>query len=222
MKIVEMQGKSTAEVLSQFKKKYNLSENDFEYDVIQEGKDGFWGLFGGQKAKIKFVINDLNNSILSFLNELSTFTGVNIELLDIKKDEKYIYVNVGKTSESGFMIGKEGRFLDSLQYLLNQIFINKDPKNRNILLDIEGYKERQEKQLFKKAQHVASQVQKTKRSMTMDPMNAAQRRIVHQAIREMTDIRTMTIGEGQLKRIVLSPTNSPKKNYYAKNSHEKK
>jgi spoIIIJ-associated protein len=205
MKTIEMTGKNIQDIIELFKVQHDLADNDFDYEVIREARKGFLGFIGNQHAIVRFQIDDLNSNITAFIKKLSDFVGINVEKIKIRKDPKYIYVDLSNISEAGFLIGKDGKFLLALQYLLNQAFMSRDNHKRTIIVDIEGYKERQDKHIFKKAQQLAEQALRTRRSITMDYMNAAQRRIVHQALKEMPDIKTMTIGDGQMKKIVLSP-----------------
>ena len=205
MKIIEKQGKDVHEILSQFKSEYNLNETDFTYEIIQESKKGILGLIGNKNAIVQFKIDNLTEEISDYLRELTIYSQVTIGKIDIKQDEKYIYVELNEVSDPGFFIGKDGKFLQSLQYLLNQSFSQRDSQKRAIILDIEGYKERQEQNIIKRVKHLAEQAIKSKRNITLEPMPSAQRRIVHQTVQDIEDIKTMTIGEGSHKRIILSP-----------------
>jgi len=205
MKEIELKGATVDEVVSSFKSKHKLSDADFTYKVIQEPVKGLLGLFGKKPAVVRFTMQALDEDIKAFIAELAKKTSVAIDEVIISKDSHYIRIELNKVSEPGFLIGKEGRFLLSLQYILCQVFMGKDPQHRNILLDIDGYKVRQEAILFKKAQQLARKALKTHTSVTLEPMNSAQRRVVHQAVRDMRGIKTMTIGDGAMKRVVLSP-----------------
>jgi len=205
MKDIDLQGADVDEIVAQFKAQHHLTDTDFTYKVINAPSKGFLGLFGKKPATVRFTVNNLTEDIKSFIDQMAKLTSVTIDEVLVSIDSHYIRVDLNGVSEPGFMIGKEGRYLLSLQYLLCQIFMGKDPQHRNVILDIDGYKVRQEAILFKKAQQLARKVIKTKTSVTMDAMNSSQRRVVHQAVKDMRGIKTMTIGEGAMKRVVLSP-----------------
>ena len=208
MKTIEKHGKDIQKIIDDFKIEYNLDDFDYAYEIKQEPQKGFLGFLGSKKGKVLFKICNINEEIQDYLKEFSVYAQVSYENVSIKNTEKYILVELRGVSDPGFFIGKDGKFLQSLQYLLTQSFSSKDPRNRAVILDIEGYKERQEQIIVKKVKVLASQVLKSKKNVTLDPMNASQRRIVHQALRGMKEIKTMTIGEGSMKRIVLIPNKS--------------
>jgi len=206
MKEIELTGKTVEEVITRFKAENKLEDGYFIYDVVQEPSSGFLGMFGKKEAIVRFIINAIEDEIKTFIEKLLTLSGLTIGEVVITTDKKYIYVALNNASDAGVLIGKEGRFMLSLQLILTQIFTPKDPSNRNVIVDVDGYKERQETNLHNKARQLAHKVIKTKTNITMDAMNASQRRVVHQAIKNIAGIKTMTIGEGQNKRIVLCPT----------------
>jgi len=206
MKEIVLQGATVDEVISRFKTERKLADSDFTYQVLQEPTRGLFGLLGKKPAVVRFSLLSIDEDIKAFIVELAKKTSVTIDEINIKKDSEYIRVELNKVSEPGFLIGKEGKFLLALQYLLCQVFMGKDPQKRNVILDIDGYKVRQEEILLRKAQQLARRAIKTRTSITLEPMNSSQRRVVHQAVRDIRGIKTMTIGEGAMKRVVLSPS----------------
>ena len=203
MTTIDLQGKNIEEILNRFKKDNNLKDSDFTYEVIQEPKKGLFGIFG-QDALVRFKVDDLNNRIAHFLRQFAELYQLEMGEILMKNDSQYVYVEINNVSDPGILIWKDGKILLAVQHLLNQIFMNNDPDKRVIILDVEGYKERNENIITKKVQSIVNQIVKTRRSYTMDPMNASQRRVVHNAIKDIPEIKTMTIGDGQMKRIVLS------------------
>jgi spoIIIJ-associated protein len=216
MKRVQRQGSSLEKIIKDFKAEHSLHDDDFSFEIVQEGKRGLWGLFG-KMTIVDFILKDYDNEIVLFIKQIGNYIDIAMNDVVISKKDNYTYVDVNKVSEPGFLIGKDGKFLHSLQYLLNQAFLHKDKKCKSIILDIEGYKDRQDNHIVKKVKYLAEQCLRTQRSVTLDPMNPAQRRVVHQTIKNIPDIRTMTIGDGQMKRIVISPGKAGKydnkKNY---------
>ena len=205
MKTIKKHGRDIEKIINDFKIEHNLDDFDFSYQVIQEPKRGILGFIGGKKGTVHFTISNLNEEIQDYLKEFSIYTQVSFDTIKIRNTEKYIYVELEGVSDPGFFIGKDGRFLQSLQYILSQTFSNKDPRNRAVILDIEGYVERQEQILVKKIKQQVSLAVKTNKSITLDPMSASQRRVVHQALKGIKEVKTMTLGDGTLKRIVLNP-----------------
>ena len=211
METTQMQGSDIKQIIEQFKSTYHLKETDFIYEVIQEPKKGILGFIGKKNGIVLFTTDNVSEEITKYFNELAKYMDIKINKINIKKNKKYINVDIREVSDPGFLIGKDGRLLENLQYLINQTFSKKDIHDRNIILDIEGYKERQEHYLYKKISQLAEQAQKTQRSITLDPMPAAQRRIVHEVIKNYENLKTITIGEGNQKRVVLNPINRKNK-----------
>ena len=92
--------------------------------------------------------------------------------------------------------------LDNLQYLINRVFEN-DRQVERIYLDVDGYRERQADNFLKPYLSQIIKVKLSGKPVTLEPMNAAERRIIHQFVEKENGLRTLTIGEGEKKRIVI-------------------
>lgn len=124
-------------------------------------------------------------------------------------------VHVEETSESiilkiegdgsGLLIGKGGQTLDALQYIVNKAS-NKNGKGRKrIILDTEDYRKRRENTLIALAEKLGEKVKKTKKPVTVNPMNAHDRRIIHLALQEDKQLTTKSRGEGAFRKIIIVP-----------------
>jgi spoIIIJ-associated protein len=124
-------------------------------------------------------------------------------------------VHVEETSEtitlkiegdgSGLLIGKGGQTLDALQYIVNKAS-NKNGKGRKrIILDTEDYRKRREKTLISLAEKLGEKVKKTKKPVTVNPMNAHDRRIIHLALQDDKQLTTKSRGEGAFRKIIILP-----------------
>lgn len=124
-------------------------------------------------------------------------------------------VHVEETSEtitlkiegdgSGLLIGKGGQTLDALQYIVNKAS-NKNGKGRKrIILDTEDYRKRREKTLIALAEKLGEKVKKTKKPVTVNPMNAHDRRIIHLALQDDKQLTTKSRGEGAFRKIIILP-----------------
>ena len=205
MKITTKQGKDAKQMIEDFKNENGLQDNDFGYEIVQEAKKGFLGIIGRKKCIVRFKVDSLKDDLLNYMREFLIFTQITADRIEIRKDKKFVHVELFGVSDPGFLIGKDGAFLNHFQYILNVTFSSQDAQNRQILLDIEEYKKRQKTNTIKKIRQLAQQAITTKKSVTLDPMSAAQRKIVHQAIQNMDEITTMTLGDGPNRRIVLNP-----------------
>ena len=107
--------------------------------------------------------------------------------------------------DAAILIGREGRTLDALQLLVN-IIINRGREDRvRIIVDVEGYKEKRAENLQQTANSLAQKVAQEKQPLSLEPMNAFERRIIHMALRESTEVITESQGEGADRHIVIKP-----------------
>ena len=119
-----------------------------------------------------------------------------------------------KGDGTGALIGKGGQTLDAIQYILNKAVSTLSPDKRKIVLDTEEYRERREDYLVNLATKLAEKVKKTKRPVTVDNMNAHDRRIIHMTLQADAALTTKSRGEGSYRKIVIMPAkkggNAPK------------
>jgi spoIIIJ-associated protein len=105
----------------------------------------------------------------------------------------------------GLLIGRRGETLQSLQYLLNLMVAQQLGRQEFFTVDVEGYRRRRENQLNSLARRVADQVKRTGRPVTLDPMPANERRIIHLALSENRYVKTESTGEGDERKVAISP-----------------
>ena len=116
------------------------------------------------------------------------------------------YVMLRITSEAGgLLIGRHGQTLDALEYLINRTVGRQDEQGGRILVDAEGYRERRSQELREMATRLAARVHQTARAQSMNPLSPRERRIVHMALSGDSTVITRSVGEGQLRRVVIYP-----------------
>jgi spoIIIJ-associated protein len=119
------------------------------------------------------------------------------------KTEDGIFLDV-KTEDSGRLIGRQGQALSDLQYVLNRLLFHQDPNAPKVMIDIAGYRAQAREELVKKAQAAAEKVRRWGDVVELEPMNAFERRIVHNAIRDDPAIETHSVEvEGTTKKAIL-------------------
>jgi spoIIIJ-associated protein len=117
-------------------------------------------------------------------------------------NEHYLLLDV-QGADLGALIGRRGETLDSLQYLLRLMVNQRLRKWKNIIVDVEGYKERRVNQLKQLAQRTAAQVAATGRAVALEPMPPHERRIIHLALRDHPDVFTESSGEGDRRKVQI-------------------
>ncbi len=106
----------------------------------------------------------------------------------------------------GILIGRRGSTLASLQYILNLIVSRKTQRRVAFGVDVDGYRRRREEALVTLAKRTASRVRGTGRSITLEPMPPNERRIVHLALANDPAVMTVSIGEGEERKVAITPT----------------
>ena len=204
MKTIEMTGKTVEEALKHALDELKLTKDKVDVEVIDEGSKGLFNLIGTKPAKVKVtkkldVLDDAKTFLINVLSSMNIKSDI-----DIKEENDIININL-KGSKMGLVIGYRGETLDSLQYLVSLV-VNKNHENpyKKVVLDAENYRHKREETLIKVAQKTAYKVKKSGRPYKLEPMNPYERRIIHSALQEYTDINTYSEGEEPFRRIIIS------------------
>jgi len=115
-----------------------------------------------------------------------------------------IYLDV-KSDEGGILIGKHGRTLESFQILVNRMVNKQAKKPMRVVLDVADYKKRRADSLEKMAGRLGENVKGTRKEVTIGPFSAHDRRIIHMALKEDPGVKTVSLGEGEWKKIRIIP-----------------
>jgi spoIIIJ-associated protein len=133
--------------------------------------------------------------------------GLVFEIEEIDQGGRLV-LNVN-TREAGRLIGRDGETLEDLQYLLNRILNKQDETAPNVIVDVEGYRQKEKQDFLGRIRELAEQVRRTGRPIVLAPMNSFDRRLVHQAFAEDADIATQSeSGSARLKQITLALRNA--------------
>ena len=205
MEYIEVSAKTVDDALTEASIKLGTTSENLEYEVIDKGSTGFLGI-GSRNAviKVKKAAKSVEDEICEFLD--SVFKAVNLEVeIIIKVDEDNRNVDVElKGSEMGVLIGKRGQTLDSLQYLTN-LAINKQSENYyKVKIDTEDYRKRRRDTLENLAKNIAYKVKRTKRSVSLEPMNPFERRVIHSALQNDRFVTTHSEGDEPYRHVVVT------------------
>ena len=137
-----------------------------------------------------------------YLEDLLSFFGLNIDV-GASQDDEVIELNVPSTRLNGFLIGQRGETLRSLQFLVSTTLKNREAEISRVNIDIAGYKQQRAERLTKKVQEWAQEIIDSQNPKTLQPMNAADRRVVHKAITEYPQLETVSEGEGRDRHVVI-------------------
>lgn len=207
-------GKTLEAAIERGARELGVSVDKVSYEVIAEAKKGFLG-FGEQPAKVKVIYELLPIDIgVNFVKTLIEDMQIEADISLSENDEGNKVISISG-DDAGMLIGHHGETLDQLQYLVNLAANKKadeddDRTYTRILVDIEGYRAKREQTLRNLARRTAARVLKYKRSVTLEPMCAYERRIIHSEIQGITGVMTNSIGVENNRRIVVFLDNSKK------------
>ena len=200
-------GKTVEDAVTNALVQLETTSDNIEYEVLEKGSTGFLGM-GSKPAKIQARIKEVEVSEVSiedpcveFLSKV--FEAMNLVVkINVTVSEEEVYVDlIG--DDMGVLIGKRGQTLDSLQYLLSLV-INKNSENYlRVKLDTENYRERRKETLENLAKNIAFKVKRTKKSVSLEPMNPYERRIIHSALQNDRYVTTKSEGEEPFRHVVV-------------------
>lgn len=204
MEFIEVSAKTVDDAITEASIKLGTTSDKIEVEVIEKGSTGFLGIKSKPAIIKAWKKNDTVDNIREFLENV--FSAMNMEVtIDIKKaeDDKVYEVELsGK--EMGLLIGKRGQTLDSLQYLTN-LAVNKHSDGYiKVKLDTEDYRQRRKDTLENLAKNIAYKVKRTKRPVSLEPMNPFERRVIHSALQGDRYVETHSEGEEPFRHVVVT------------------
>lgn len=204
MDYMEVSAKTVSDAITEACQKLLVTSEKLDYIVVEEGSSGFLGI-GAKPAIIKArVKSSIKDKAKDFLD--SVFEAMNLVVaIDIKYDELDNYMDIDLSGdEMGVLIGKRGQTLDSLQYLVSLV-VNKESENYiRVKVDTENYRQRRKETLENLAKNIAYKVKRTKRSVSLEPMNPYERRIIHSTLQNDKYVTTHSEGEEPFRRVVVN------------------
>ncbi len=201
-------GRTVAAAISEAEDHFGMSANKLEIEILAEPKKGFLG-FGEAPAKIRAVYEQKPIDLgVAFVKSLILNMGItaNITTSDREDGGKIIAVS---GEEASVLIGHHGETLDQLQYLVNLAANKKEGDDdereyTRILVDVEGYRSRREDTLRSLAWRMSNRVLRSGKPVTLEPMSAYERRIIHSEVQKIKGVTTHSIGVENNRRVVIS------------------
>ena len=228
-KSIISEGKTTNEAIEKGLKILNVSKNKVDIKVLEnEEKRSFFSILTPRVVKVQLTLKDVEEEHkivkkeINLSQEEQDIAVKNVEeflkefLNKLKKDEKIeysikadksgVYVNINDKN-LGYLIGYRGETLYALQNVLSAIAGKKIENKVRVFLDIESYRAKREKTLEELAEKISKTVIKTKKSITLEPMQAYERKIIHSKLQNNELVTTKSIGEEPRRRVVISLKN---------------
>ena len=211
----EFEGKTTEEAIQIASRELSIPEEELHIDIIEPGSGGIFGLVGSRKAKIKVTLpkdeqaekenEDGLHLAKEALENILVRIPVEASVRAEATDGKIILEIEG--DKSGLLIGRKGKTLDALQFIVNKIVNKAMEKKINVVVDAENYRKRRRESLIQMALKIADKAKRIKKPVATNPLNPHDRRIIHLALKEDDELDTKSRGEGLLKKVVVIPRN---------------
>lgn len=218
MEDVEASGKTVDEAIAKALQQLGLDRSQVEVEIISEGRTGLFGL-GGENARVLVkplaaeqvaVESPTIQMAVDFLRHLLELMGIDAEVTarvpetpadGLGRASAVLDVN---GEDLGILIGRRGSTLAALQYMVNHM-LSRSLKSRALVsVDVERYKRRREEALIGLARRLAEKVKASGRTITLEPMPANERRIVHLALAGDPQVVTASLGEGETRKVAIS------------------
>ena len=205
MDMIEVSAKTVSDAITEACQKLGVTSDKLDYQVVEEGSSGFLGI-GAKPAVITAAVKKRSVEEVArvFLNDV--FQAMNMEVaIDIKYNEEEKSMDIELSgNEMGVLIGKRGQTLDSLQYLVSLVVNKESEEYIHVKVDTENYRQRRKETLENLAKNIAYKVKRTKRSISLEPMNPYERRIIHSALQNDKYVTTHSEGEEPFRRVVVT------------------
>ena len=216
MDMITVTAKTVDEAVTKALIELETTSDKLTYEVVEKGSAGFLGI-GSKPAIIRARKKEtIDDKAIAFLGEVfgAMDMGVNIETA-FNQEEKELSINLAG-DDMGILIGKRGQTLDSLQYLVSLVVNRESEDYIRVKLDTENYRERRKETLETLAKNIAYKVKRTRRSISLEPMNPYERRIIHSALQNDKYVVTRSEGEEPFRHVVISL----KKDYSKKDRYQ--
>ena len=210
MKEIEVSAKTVDEAIQTALEQLGVDEDQVEVVVLKKGRSGVLGM-GTEEAKIKVKLlseakekDEVASIATEVLETLIKAMGISAEVCvtQAPTEEQPMALDI-EGDDLGLLIGRRGQTLASLQYVVRLIVAEKMKMWVPINVDVAGYKKRRYESLRGLALRLAEQVKRNRRLITLEPMPADERRIIHLALTDHPDVDTESTGEGEGRKVAI-------------------
>jgi len=210
MKVIEIEGRTPDDAAKKALAELGIRDSSrVTVEVIDQGKSGIFGFGISRPAKVRIYYNesteDIGGKVRELLTELLSKMDIEGGVKDIKESENKVYVELESRTSSGLLIGKKGKTLEAIQFMINLMINHSTGSEKKIILDIESYRDKREKTLKKMSKDIAFKVIKSGKPMVLEPMNPFERRLIHLTLQNDKRVTTKSEGQGIYRKIKISP-----------------
>ena len=204
MDFIEVTAKTVDDAITEGLIKLGTTSDKIETEIIEKGSSGFLGI-GSKPAVVrirkKFTVEDYTRK---FLDDIFHAMDMDVNIIiHVSEDQKNVDIEL-KGDDMGVLIGKRGQTLDSLQYLTNLALGKQVNEFIKVKIDTEDYRKRRKETLENLAKNIAYKVKRTKHSVSLEPMNPFERRVIHSALQNDRYVNTHSEGEEPYRHVVVT------------------
>lgn len=210
MKVIEVEGRTVDDATKKAIAELGITDSsNIKIEVIDEGKSGIFGFGISRPAKIRLFYNidteDIGDTIRVVVENIFRRMEIDCRIADLKEGESKVYIELESKSSSGLVIGRKGKTLEALQFMVNLIVNQMTGSDKKIILDIEAYRAKRERALRKMSKDIAFKVIKSGKPWTLEPMNPFERRLIHLTLQNDTRVTTKSEGQGIYRKVTIMP-----------------
>lgn len=224
---LEISAPSVDEAIAQGAAQLGVPAEALHVEVLDEGSKGLFGL-SGRPARVRLTLQATapaaeanlavpepddeeapvvaHDTVVELLERMGLHARVTARWSDEVDDNgvRPLLVDI-RGDDLSILIGRRGETLAALQYITRMIVAKELDRPVAVVIDVEGYRARRERQLRQLARRMASQAVESGRTMTLEPMPANERRIIHLELRDRQDVYTESVGEGDHRKVTIIP-----------------
>ena len=204
MEYMEFSAKTVDEAKTEAAVALGVSSDQLEFEIVDEGNNGFFGIGAKPaiiRARKKFSLED---TAVGFLTNVFEAMEMQVDIQAAYNDEEKTLEITLEGGDMGVLIGKRGQTLDSLQYLTSLVVNKETEEYIRVKVDTENYRERRQETLEKLARNIAAKVKRTRRAVSLEPMNPYERRIIHSTLQNDRYVTTKSDGEEPYRHVIIS------------------
>ena len=205
MTVLEEEGRTPEEAVEVGLQKLFLAREYVLVETLDEGTKGFIGL-GGRQARVRLTVTPAGERLLLGRRTLEEFLRLMGADAKVQAHEAHGILQLGISgADAGILIGRHGQTIESINFLVGRILSRQLGERIHIQVDVEGYLDRRRQLLEERALRLADQVKSTGEPVTLEPMSSVDRRTIHLVLQRDTRVRTESLGEGPLRRLIITP-----------------
>ena len=204
MEYREFSAKTKEDAITEACQYFTVSSDKLMIEVVDEGSNGFLGI-GAKPAIIKAAVKGtVEDKAKDFLKDVLEAMDLEV-VITVKYDEAEKNMEIDlKGDDMGVLIGKRGQTLDSLQYLVSLVVNKESEEYIRVKVDTEDYRNRKKATLEGLAKNISYKVKRTKRAVSLEPMNPYERRIIHSALQNDKYVTTHSEGDEPFRHVVVT------------------